>query len=72
MKTKRLKLNAPLRKHPAGTIINIKANKDGVPLDKYWRDRLKDSAIDGCVEIVKETKTPKANPVKAETKRKGE
>lgn len=25
---------------------------DGVPADIFWRNRIKDSAIDNCVEIV--------------------
>jgi hypothetical protein len=28
------------------------ADIDGVPSDRFWRNRLKDSAIDNCVEIV--------------------
>lgn len=51
----KLKLNQDL-KMPKGkltkdSIIEI-ADADGVPLDKFWRNRLKDSAIDNCVEIV--------------------
>jgi hypothetical protein len=69
-KTMRLKLNAPLRGLPAGTIKTIQADKNGIPLDPYWRRRLIDSKIDGCVEIVKETK--KAKKVTAITKKKGE
>ena len=30
-----------------------------IPTDKYWRDRFKDSKIDGCVEFVKEGTTKK-------------
>jgi hypothetical protein len=51
----KLKLNQDL-KTPKGklvkdSIIEI-ADIDGVPLDKFWRNRLKDSVIDNCVEIV--------------------
>lgn len=53
---KMLKLNDPLREHKAGSIVKIKTDKDGTPVDRYWRDRVKDAAIDGCVEFV-ETKT---------------
>lgn len=67
---KRLKINAPLRGIKAGTTINIRTDKKGIPKDKYWRDRLRDSAIDNCVEIIKETKTAKSK--RAETTRKGE
>lgn len=26
---------------------------NGIPKDKFWRRRVKDSAIDGCVKVVK-------------------
>lgn len=70
--TRRLKLNAPLRGLSSNTIITIRTDKKGIPQDKYWRDRLKDAGIDNCVEIIKETKTPKASKLGAETKKKGE
>jgi len=56
---KRLKLNAPLGGKPAGTIIKIRTDKNGVPLDSYWRRRIKDSEIDNCVEFVKTPKKKK-------------
>lgn len=65
--TRQLKINAPLRDHPAGSEITIRTNKKGVPDDPYWRRRLKDSATDDCVELLK----PKAKKI-AETKKKGE
>lgn len=49
---KQLKINAPLKNLKPGAIINIQTDKDGVPLERYWRDRLRDSEIDNCVEIV--------------------
>ena len=58
----KLKLNVPLMGRKAGDIIAVE-DSNGVPRDKYWRNRLADSAIDGCVEIVdnrkKSTKEPK-------------
>jgi len=53
--TKQLKLNAWFPGYTAGQIIKIRC-KDGIPIDRFWRDRLKDSKIDSCVEFVK---TPK-------------
>jgi hypothetical protein len=50
--TKKIKLNAPLRGYQAGASIPIKVDKDGTPIDRYWRDRLKDAKKDNCVEIV--------------------
>jgi hypothetical protein len=32
------------------------ADNKGVPLDKFWRDRLKDAKTDKCVEIIKRTR----------------
>lgn len=50
---KTLKLNTPLRGKPAGSIVRIRFDKNGVALDKYWRNRLEDAKIDKCVEIVR-------------------
>jgi hypothetical protein len=34
-----------------GTIIEIN-DEHGVPTDLFWRNRLKDSAIDNCIEVM--------------------
>ncbi len=47
-----LKLNAPLRGLPVGAKVPIKVDKDGTPVERYWRDRLKDAKKDMCVEFV--------------------
>ena len=52
MSKKTIKLNAPLRGHAAGTELRIEVDKDGTPLERYWRDRFKDAKIDNCVEFV--------------------
>lgn len=49
--TKHLKLNTELRGLPAGHVQRI-CCIDGVPTERYWRRRLKDSEIDNCVEVV--------------------
>ena len=56
---KKLKLNTALRGYPAGTQIKIRVDKEGTPLDSYWRSRLKDSRLDNCVEILSENKKKK-------------
>ena len=33
-------------------IINIE-DDNGIPIDKFWRNRLEDAKIDNCVEIIK-------------------
>ena len=50
-----IKINFPipslyLRK---GDVFNIDTDEDRVPIEKFWRDRLKDAAIDNCIEVVK-------------------
>ena len=51
----KLKLNQDL-KTPKGKLVKDSvievADIDGVPTDRFWRNRLKDSAIDNCVEII--------------------
>ncbi len=47
-----LKINKPFSGKKAGDIIEISTDKIGVPLDAYWRNRLKDSEIDNCIEIL--------------------
>ncbi len=45
-----------------------------IPVDRYWRDRLKDAKIDKCVEIIdkdtKETLVEKSKPAKKQTAKK--
>ena len=55
-KTKELLLNTSLAGHQAGTKIPIKVDHKGTPIDRYWRDRIKDSKIDGCVEFASKKK----------------
>jgi hypothetical protein len=55
---KALKLNTDLRGKKAGSIVRIKTDTNGVPLDHYWRNRLKDSKIDNCVELLPSKKKP--------------
>ena len=50
----KLKLNVDLLKHKAGTIISVDSDNEGNIKDSFWARRLKDSVIDGCVELVKE------------------
>ncbi len=51
MKTKQLRLNAPLRGLPRGAVVTLAFEND-VAVDPYWRTRLADARRDGCVEIV--------------------
>ncbi|MGR3179834.1 MAG: hypothetical protein ACUZ8E_17480 [Candidatus Anammoxibacter sp.] len=53
VKKKKLKLNAPLKNYPIDHVLEIEVDPRGIPLDRYWRDRIKDAKIDNCVEFVK-------------------
>lgn len=53
MKKISLKLNADLGGKKKGTIVVVKIDSNKVIKDKYWRRRLEDAALDGCVEVVK-------------------
>lgn len=48
----KLKLNVPLQGYREGQILDFPADANGVILDRYWRNRVRDSAIDNCVELV--------------------
>lgn len=58
----KIKLNnealAKVHKKIKGGTIEISDNK-GVPVDKYWRNRLKDALIDKSIEILKEKRSDK-------------
>ena len=46
-------------------IVTIQTNGAGIPLEKFWRKRLKDAETDNCVEVVKaETKPKKTRKAK--------
>jgi hypothetical protein len=47
-------LSTPKGKLLKGAIISLECDAKKIPLEIFWRKRLKDSAIDNCVEIVLE------------------
>lgn len=47
----RIKLNIAMSGYAKGQTITIK-DDNGIPLDPFWNNRLKDSKIDKCIEIV--------------------
>ncbi len=50
-----------------GAKTTIKVDAHGVPKDQHWRRRLKDSVIDGCIEIkTQSTNIKKEIPTKSE------
>lgn len=50
----KLKLNTDLAGYKKGSIVDV-----GEKPSQYWRNRIKDSKIDKCVEIVKKKKGTK-------------
>jgi hypothetical protein len=53
----KLKLNQPMKGYEAGREITVQTDSNGIPLEKFWRRRLRDAQIDNCVEVVKPSKT---------------
>jgi len=52
MKIKILKPLFYKRNYKVGEEIEVQTDEDNTPLDKFWRDRLKDAKIDECVLVV--------------------
>jgi hypothetical protein len=61
----KLKLNRNLALYEAGDIVEVEA-VNGVPVNRYWRKRLKDSQFDNCVEIIEEKKVVRKKIAKDE------
>jgi hypothetical protein len=66
---KQFKLSVSLREYAAGSVITLKCNKvSGTPIDRYWRKRLIESEIDGCmVEVIQPKKPKKVKKVEPDT-----
>jgi len=58
MKKLTFKLNSPLQNKPVGSTISLEC-ENGVPVEKYWRDRFNDAKTDNCIELVKRTTAKK-------------
>lgn len=52
----KLKLNQPMKGYEAGREVVVQTDANGVPLEKFWRRRIRDAKIDNCVEVVKPSK----------------
>lgn len=51
---KNIQVNKNLLTNKRGDVVSIAVDDDGVPLSKFWRDRLKDAEIDHCVTMLDE------------------
>lgn len=45
-------------------VIDVQTDENGVPLERFWRKRLKDAETDNCVEVVKPSRRKKQEPDK--------
>jgi hypothetical protein len=52
----KLKINKTFLNYKEGQIINLQTDNNGNVLDRFWRNRIKDSQYDNCCEIVPEKK----------------
>lgn len=43
-------------KYLAGQTVKIKCDDSSIPLDKFWRRRLKDSTLDNCLKVTNNKK----------------
>lgn len=56
MKHSYIVMKVDLGQHKKGDQILITVDEDGIPLDHYWRKRLKEAEKDGSCEIVHDKK----------------
>lgn len=50
-KTMVIKINKPLAGYNVGAEVKIPCDDFGTPKNSYWRNRVRDSKIDNCIEI---------------------
>lgn len=53
-KIMKIKILKELKAHKSGDVVSIKVDNHGVPLERYWRNRISDSRMDKCIEIIKD------------------
>lgn len=49
-----------------GDIVDVETDEHGAPLEQFWRRRLRDALIDGCVDVVKDKPEPARQRRKSE------
>jgi hypothetical protein len=52
MHTLNIQINRKYGKYYAGEIIPVPCDENNIPLDQFWRRRLKDAQIDGVCEAL--------------------
>ena len=71
MPKQQFRVNANLLNVKAGAVISLDVDAHGVPLDRFWRRRLKDAAIDNCIEAVAPKRPAKPTTKPADEKDEG-
>ncbi len=54
-----------------GQEVRVEVDHEGTPLDVFWRRRLRDSAIDGCCELVRRDDRSKESKTRAKSTQSG-
>ena len=54
MKIIQIKINKSIPGYPSGATARVQADDAGVPIEKSWRDRLRDAKVDSCVEVIRQ------------------
>ena len=48
-----IKINKEIPGYKIDQIVQVATDKENIPLDHFWRRRLKDAVIDNCCEVLK-------------------
>lgn len=67
-----LKINQKIGSFSKDSTVVVPVDSEGTPLDRYWRSRLNDSQIDGCVTVLPKRSAPKKTPVEPASEPKNE
>jgi hypothetical protein len=59
-----LQVNLPVGGHKAGTVLKLRSDGNGKPLNSYWRRRIVDAKIDNCVTLLPTPKKKKKKEAK--------
>jgi hypothetical protein len=68
----RIKIKKPFLGYKEDSIVFVLCDNSGLPLEKFWRDRIRDKELDDCVEVIEEKqKIKKTENKKTEEKKEG-
>ncbi len=70
MEPMKLRVLKTMGKYKKDMIVTVEVGMDGLPDDTFWRRRLQDSVLDGCVEVVQDTPAPKKRVTSKEGSKK--